>query len=207
VILCLVTDRRRLARPIPDLLDLARRAADAGIDLIQVRERDLDAAPLTTLVSQILEVTRGSNTRVVVNDRLDVAIAARAHGVHLRHDSIPIAGARALAAEPFVIGRSLHDPDEVGVTTGADYLVAGTVFPTPLKPAADALLGLDGLRAVTAAAAAPVLAIGGVTLERIPAIALAGAEGVAAISLFCDEQLVKIAADVRRRFDTARSAS
>ena len=112
MILCLVTDRRRFVRPIPDLLDQVRLAVHAGVDLIQVRERDLEAASLADLVSSILAVTRGSRTRVVVNDRLDVAIATGADGVHLRHDSIAVAAARTLAPSPFLVGRSVHDGGE-----------------------------------------------------------------------------------------------
>jgi thiamine-phosphate diphosphorylase len=207
VILCLVTDRRRLTRPVPDLLDQVRLAVDAGIDLIQVRERDLGASSLADLIGRILAVTRGSRTRVVVNDRLDVAIATGADGVHLRHDSIAVAAARTLAPAPFVVGRSVHDGGEARAAVGADYLIAGTVFPTTSKPGASTLLGLDGLRAVVMAATAPVLAIGGVTLDRLDEIAATGAAGVAAIGLFSDRRLVELTGEARRRFDSLRSAS
>jgi thiamine-phosphate diphosphorylase len=207
VILCLVTDRRRFVRPVPDLLNQVRLAVHAGVDLIQLRERDLEAASLADLVSRILAVTRGSRTRVVVNDRLDVAIATRADGVHLRQDSIAVAAARTLAPAPFVVGRSVHDVGDARAAEGADYVIAGTVFQTRSKPGVSALLGLDGLGAIVRATAAPVLAIGGVTLERLGDIAATGAAGIAAIGLFSDTRLVELTGEARRRFDSVRSAS
>jgi thiamine-phosphate pyrophosphorylase len=207
VILCLVTDRRRFVRPVPDLLDQVRLAVHAGVDLIQVRERDLEAASLADLVGRILAVTRGSRTRVVVNDRLDVAIATGADGVHLRHDSMAVVAARTLAPTPFMVGRSVHDVADTRVAAGADYVIAGTVFPTPSKPGVSTLLGLDGLHAIVRASTAPVLAIGGVTLDRLGEIAATGAAGVAAIGLFSDAPLVERTGEARRRFDSLRSAS
>lgn len=207
MIVCLVTDRRRFVEPVRDLLDQVRRAVDAGIDLVQLRERDLEAAPLTELVGKLVTITRGSATRVVVNDRLDVAIAGAADGVHLRYDSVAVADARALAAKPFVIGRSVHDPAETRAAAGADYLIAGTVFETTSKPDGGSPLGTAGLRRIVAASTAPVLAIGGITLDRLDAIAAAGAAGFAAISLFADRRLIDLVGEARRRFDSVRSPS
>jgi thiamine-phosphate pyrophosphorylase len=208
VIACLVTDRRRFVRPVPGLLDQIGRAVDAAIDMIQIRERDMAAGALADLVREALAIARGSRTRIVVNDRLDVAIGMGAHGVHLRHDSLPVAAARALAPPPFLVGRSVHHVQEARAAAGADYVIAGTVFPTSSKPLADAWLGVDGLRAVvTAALNVPVLAIGGVTLDRVDAIAAAGAAGVAAIGLFVNERLTDTAVELRRRFDSPGSAS
>jgi len=182
-----------------------RRAVDAGIDLVQVREHDLEAANLTDLVQQILAIARGSGTRIVVNDRLDVAIAAGAEGVHLRHDSVSVAEAHSLA--PFLVGRSVHDVAAAKAAAGADYLIAGTVFATPSKPDATRLLGVDGLGAIVATTSAPVLAIGGVTLDRLGAIAATGAAGIAAIGLFSAMQLPDLLREARRRFDSPRSPS
>jgi thiamine-phosphate pyrophosphorylase len=184
-----------------------RRAVDAGIDLVQVREHDLEAANLTDLVLQILAIARGSGTRIVVNDRLDVAIAAGADGVHLRHDSVSVAEARSLAPAPFLIGRSVHDVAAANAAAGADYLIAGTVFATTSKPGAARLLGVDGLGAIVATTSAPVLAIGGVTRDRLGAIAATGAAGIAAIGLFSATQLEDLIHEARRRFDSPRSPS
>ena len=188
--ICLVTDRRRLAAgAAPDaaracLAQQARRAAEAGVDLIQVRERDLEARQLAAIVTDLLAATRGTATRIIVNDRLDVALACGAAGVHLRGDSIPIDEARRLAPAGFLVGRSVHGTDEAIGAAGADYLIAGTVFASASKPADAPLLGLDGLRAIVAAVPRPVLAIGGIDETRIADVASAGAAGFAAIELF-----------------------
>ena len=195
MIRCLVTDRRRLC---PDaatfaaarscLVEQVRRAVAAGIDLIQVRERDLEAADLAALVADVVAVTRESPTRVVVNDRLDVALACRADGVHLRGDSYAVKDARRLLPPPFLVGRSVHTVAEAALASGADYVIAGTVFPSVSKPGAPPaqLLGLDGLRNIVKASPMPVFAIGGITPDRIDAVLAAGADGVAAIGLFID---------------------
>jgi thiamine-phosphate pyrophosphorylase len=177
VTLCLVTDRARLG-PSRGLLEQLADAVTAGVDLVQIRERGLEAGALSALVTKVLDLARGTATRVVVNDRLDVALACGAHGVHLRGDSIPIAAARRLAPPPFLVGKSVHTPEEARNASGADYLVAGTVFATASKSGTPALLGVDGLGAIVRAASVPVLAIGGITLDRLDEIAASGAAGV-----------------------------
>jgi len=190
---CLVTDRRRLCPEADSLsaalacvVEQARRAAAAGVDLIQIRERDLEAAALAALVAEVVAVTRGSVTRVVVNDRIDVALAAGADGVHLRGDSVPVEAARRLLAAPRLVGRSVHGIEEARSASGADYLIAGTVFSSASKPGAAELLGLAGLRAIVRATPIPVLAIGGITADRIADVLATGAAGIAAIGLFID---------------------
>jgi thiamine-phosphate pyrophosphorylase len=189
--ICLVSDRRRLAGAVASFDDArrclagqARFAAEAGVDLLQVRERDLGAAQLALLVADLLEATRGAATRIIVNDRLDVALACGAAGVHLRGDSLPVADARRLAPRGFLIGRSVRAVDEAVRSADADYLVAGTVFPTDSKPGSAAWLGADGLRAIVRAVRTPVLAIGGVSERTVGDVAAAGAAGFAAIGLF-----------------------
>ena len=227
--ICLVTDRRRLA-PRDTQLDAscrclvaqAHHAADAGIDIIQVRERDLEAAALASLVADLLAVTSGTATRVVVNDRLDIALACAADGVHLRGDSIAVEAARRLAPPGFLIGRSVHSVADAAQTVGADYVIAGTVFPSASKRAAQTLLGLDGLRAIVAGVGVPVLAIGGINEDRVEAVAAAGAGGVAAIGVFMTPEpvggdidrsscravpLVGVVERIRARFDRARRGS
>jgi thiamine-phosphate pyrophosphorylase len=202
VTICLVTDRRRA-----DPVARARAAVEAGIDLVQVRERDLDGAALCALVRAVLDVARGSATRIVVNDRVDVAIATGADGVHLRSDSFSIAEARRLMPRPLLIGRSIHSPGEAKAANDADYLVAGTVFASASKPETTALAGIEGLRAIVRATAAPVLAIGGITIARLDHVAAAGAAGIAAIGLFTsDESLRERVRTIRSRFDSMKPA-
>jgi thiamine-phosphate pyrophosphorylase len=211
--ICLVTDRRRLAPGAPAgvahdrVVAQARDAVDAGIDLLQIRERDLEARDLAALVSDVLAVTTGTRTRVVVNDRLDVALACGADGVHLRADSVPVAAARRIAPEGFLIGRSVHGVADLADISAADYLVAGTVFPSASKSAEHVCLGVDGLRAIVGLTRVPVLAIGGIVEDRVEDIAAAGAAGVAAIGLFIGADggaLTRLVAGARLRFDSVR---
>jgi thiamine-phosphate pyrophosphorylase len=206
VTLCLVTDRRRFEPPIQGLLAQLRRAVEAGIDLIQIRERDLEAIDLASLVSAAVAAARGSRTRVVVNDRLDVAIACGAAGVHLRSDSFAIAEARRIAPKGFLVGRSVHRPEEAAAAADADYLIAGAVFPTTSKPDGSQWLGCDGLAAIVRATTVPVLAIGGIDVHRAADVAIAGAAGVAAIGCFDTESMAAVVAEMRRRFDSVRAA-
>ncbi len=209
--LCLVTDSRRLLGPsAPDrdaracLIAQVRHAIEAGIDLVQVRERHWEAAQLADVVASLVDISRGSSTRILVNDRLDVAIACGAGGVHLRADSIAASRVRAIAPAGFLVGRSVHAADEAArVAPDLDYLIAGTVFRTVSKPHEHSLLGLEGLAAIVHAVRTPVLAIGGVTLDAIESIAVTGAAGVAAIGLFEGAPLWQVVAQVRRRFDSA----
>jgi thiamine-phosphate diphosphorylase len=223
VTLCLVTDRRRLvaaggtSQPATRcLLTQIRHAVEAGVDLIQLRERDLEGRPLAALVRDALAIVRGTATRVIVNDRVDVALACGAHGVHLRGDSIPVAAVRSIAPPSFLIGRSVHSVRDLGGSDGADYVIAGTVFASASKSAGRELLGPDRLAEIVRAAPVPVLAIGGVTRDTVAQVAAAGASGIAGIGLFMFEgppsaggcracPLENVVSDVRSRFDTVIS--
>lgn len=186
-VLCLITDRRLLGADWPSRVPAqAAAAARAGVQLIQVRERDLDGGPLERLVRDCVAAVQGTPARVVVNDRLDVALAAGAHGVHLRADSMPGERVRAVAPRPFLIGRSVHAVDAAVLAAGSgalDYLVFGTVFETASK-AGRAAAGLPALAAVVRAVPVPVLAVGGVTIHRLASIQGTGAAGAAGIGMF-----------------------
>jgi thiamine-phosphate diphosphorylase len=162
------------------------RAAREGVHLVQIRERDLDGGPLTHLVSASVAAVRGTRTRILVNDRLDVALAGGAHGVHLRADSFGASRVRSMAPAPFLVGRSVHSVEQALAAVdegGLDYLIFGTVFESASKPGR-AAAGLGALRAVSDATVLPVLAVGGITRERIPDVMAAGASGAAAIGMF-----------------------
>jgi thiamine-phosphate diphosphorylase len=199
-ILCAITDRRRL----PILAHVAA-AADAGVDWVQIREPDLPAAELYEVVRHaVAEVTgSGSATRIIVNDRLDVALAAGAHGVHLRGASFDASRVRAAKVpEDFLIGRSVHNVDEAVAAEnggGVDYLIFGTVFRTTSKPEGHPLAGPEALRAAATACRLPILGIGGITMENVARVGAAGATGIAAIGLFLDTQATAIAS-IRRSF-------
>jgi thiamine-phosphate diphosphorylase len=160
----------------------AAEAAKAGVDLIQLRERDLEGADLTRFARRLIEAA--APAKVIVNDRADVALAARAHGVHLRGDSFDATRLRAIAPAAWLIGRSIHEPADAAASGRAvDYLVFGSIYPTVSKPGGPAA-GVAELKKVAAAADAPVLAIGGITLARLPELVAAGAAGIAGIELF-----------------------
>ena len=221
MILHLVTDRHRLAGRVPFedarrcLLQQAEHAVDAGFDCIIIRERDLEARDLVNLTIEIVKRTRGTGTRVVVSDRVDVALASGADGVHLRSDSIAPDVVRRMTPDGFLLGRSVHGAEEAAAVTSVDYLIAGTVWASASKPEHHRLLGLEGFSAVVKAARVPVLAIGGVTIDRVREVASAGGAGIAAIGLFIGAaeqqcravQLDAIAAEARVRFDTSGSDS
>jgi thiamine-phosphate diphosphorylase len=163
-------------------------AASAGAHLIQIREHALEGRHLVRVVRACVAAVAGSRTRVLVNDRLDVALAAGAHGVHLREASMAPREARAICPPGFVIGRSVHDAGEaarVGAEGCLDYLIFGAVFPTPSKPDAPGL-GLEPLRQAVHATTTPVLAIGGVDMATAAAVAATGAAGMAAIRWWAD---------------------
>lgn len=190
-IACLITDRRRLADASGDaLVSNVRAAAAAGVQLIQLRERDLDGRALFDLAERVVGAVRGTSARVLINDRLDVALAARAHGVHLRASSFLPSRVRAITPAGFLVGRSVHSADEATAMAGegADYLVFGNVFATASKPGKPGV-GLAALQELVRATPLPVLALGGVTRERVPELLAAGAAGYAAISLFGDVRM------------------
>ena len=202
-IICLVTDGRGREQP---LLDLIAEAAHAGVDLIQIRERLLDDRALVNLTRRAGEATRGTRSRIVVNDRVDVALAAHASGVHLRGDSFAAGRIRALAPPGFLIGRSVHDPAEAAAVEaggGCDYLLFGTVFPSTSKRPANPISGPGVLREVCATVGIPVLAVGGISVENVSQVGASGAAGIAAISLFArGDAIAATVSMLRRRFDT-----
>lgn len=172
------------------LRDSIRRAAAAGADWIQIREKDLEARSLVELVRFAAAETRGTPGRVLVNDRLDVALAAAAAGVHLGEKSLPleiVAGWRRSAGRSdFLIGASCHSLESARAVErgGAYYIFFGPVFASPSKAAFGAPQGIERLRQVCAAVEIPVLAIGGVNLDNAGECIAAGAAGIAAIRLF-----------------------
>jgi thiamine-phosphate pyrophosphorylase len=222
-ILCYITDRIGLAADfggatgaeleaarVERLLERIRWAIDGGVDWIQIREKDLGGAQLAELArGAVAAVGAGTRSRVIVNDRLDVAVAARAGGVHLGHQSLPVrevfswrAKERIARAElaDFLIGASCHSLEDAraAASDGADYLIFGPVFETPSKMKFGAPLGIERLREVCREIQIPVLAIGGINLANAANCFEAGAAGIAAIRLFQD---AKNAEELRERIE------
>ncbi len=187
--LCYITDRRGL-EPRP-LLPHILAAIEAGVDLVQIREKDLPTGELLELAGAAVAAAAGTGVKVVVNDRLDIALALGAHGVHLGGGSLPPAAARStvdklLLREPFFVGVSCHSLEQAraAAMAGADYILLGPIFPTPSKLAYGPPLGLKKLREVTASVKVPVLALGGVGVEQVKSCLAAGAAGIAGIRIF-----------------------
>ena len=191
-ILYYITDSSQLGHP-QQLLGRIRAAYAAGVDWVQIREKQMATPDLCRLVEQALALPEKGNARLLVSERLDVALACGADGVHLPADSLPVAVVRNAvpAGWPdkwpanWVIGASCHSPGEVEAAAreGASFAVLGPVFPTPGKRPP---LGLEPLRKACLSMAPrqfPVLALGGVTLENAGACLEAGAAGLAAIRL------------------------
>jgi thiamine-phosphate pyrophosphorylase len=203
-LLCYVTDRCSLpatesGEAQETLLQKIEAAAAVGVDWIQIREKDLsgrDCGWLTREALRRFAKAKSSNAvavRILVNDRVDVALSERPAGVHLGENSLPLPEAKRLAsaraqARDFLIGVSCHSVEaaKVAASGGADYLFFGPVFATPSKAAYGAPQGLELLAEVCRAVSIPVLAIGGITVANAAACLAAGASGIAAIRLFQD---------------------
>ncbi|HET6975761.1 MAG TPA: thiamine phosphate synthase [Pyrinomonadaceae bacterium] len=190
-----ITSGRTTPQTTPDdpqfaqILRLVQAAVDARIPLFQIREKLLPAWVLFELVVRAVSITRGSETRLLVNDRADIARAAGADGVHLTAHSLPAAVVRASFGSEFLIGASTHSLEQARTARdgGADFVVFGPVFDTESKREFGPPQGLEKLRKVTYELNEfPVLAIGGITRENIDACLEAGAAGIAAIRLFSD---------------------
>jgi thiamine-phosphate pyrophosphorylase len=200
LILYYITDRRQRHG---SLVDVIESVAAAGVDWIQIREKDLPDRELYALVHAALARTRGTATRILVNGRTDVALAAGAHGVHLPSDSLSAAAVRAIAPAGFLVGVSCHNVAEAGraAREGADFVVFGPVFDTPSKREYGPPAGLVELERVSQAVRIPVLALGGVSVSNAAQCLCAGAAGIAGISIF------QGADSARRRVAELRSLS
>jgi thiamine-phosphate pyrophosphorylase len=188
--LCLITDRKKcppaskggeVGSPLCDAVGAACRA---GVRLVQLREKDLDARALFELARDLRTVTSQTGGRLLVNDRVDVALAAGLDGVHCPEDGFPPAAARGLVGRAALVGASCHSLDVArrAAESGADFVLFGPVYETPSKAAYGPPAGLDALRRVCAEVAVPVVAVGGVTPARSRECLDAGAGGVAVIS-------------------------
>ena len=176
------------------MLHAVEHAVSAGVDLIQVREKHLTARQLCDLVAEVLGRTAGSETRVLVNDRADIAAAVGADGVHLTSTSMPPDAVRRAFGGGIIIGVSAHTSEELRIAAGcgADFAVFGPVFDKPGKAAGT---GLDALeKACAEAGQMPVIGLGGINGENFASVTAAGAAGVAGIRAFHDPGFLQLAA-------------
>jgi len=161
-------------------------AARAGVDLIQIREKDLSGHDLLALACEARERVAGSETKLLINERVDIALAAGLDGVHLPSNSVDAGRIRGIVPEGFLIGVSCHSLDELrrAEAEGADFAVFGPVFDTSSKRQYGEPVGLAGLARACGEVELPVLALGGIGVELARSCVEAGAAGVAGISMF-----------------------
>lgn len=165
------------------LLDCVREALEGGVTLVQYRAKTASSAEMYDEALQLKALCDSFKVPLIINDRLDIAMAVGAAGVHLGQDDLPCAAARRILGEDYIIGVSAHNPAEVAeaLQSGADYLGCGAVFGTATK--ADVKkLGTDGLAAICKAKGLPVVGIGGVTADNYREVRAAGADGAAIVS-------------------------
>jgi len=180
--LVLVTDRHQTnGRPLVPLL---QRVLTAGAPAIQLRERDLSARELVTLAREAQAVMASRRSQLLINDRIDVALALEGVGVHLRSNSLPVSVARQLLGAQRLLGISVHAVEEavVGESQGADYIVLGPIYETPSKQMFGPPLGIHTLEKACRLVRIPIVGIGGVTAARAREMRRAGAFGVAVIT-------------------------
>jgi thiamine-phosphate pyrophosphorylase len=195
--LCLVTDRTQTRGR--DLVAVVGECLAAGLPAVQVREKDLGGADLAFLCRRLLAPARDVGAMLVVNDRVDVALAVGAGAVQRTHASLPVDDIRAIAGRRLRIGASVHSLQDAldAELKGADWVTYGPVYETPSKRPYGPPQGLERLAEVARGLRIPVIAIGGITPERVKEVREAGARGVAAISFIL---AANSPADATRRF-------
>jgi len=194
--LMLVTDRQRSPRPLPELV---AAAIAGGVDAVNLREPDLEPSDMARMATLLARVVAGQAV-LLLNNAPSLA-AELGLGVHLPERELDSIGVRRQIGPDRLVGRSVHSAKAATTTSAADYLLAGHVFATSSKPLLTPL-GSDGLRRIIDAAGAPVLAIGGITADRVPTVLRSGAVGVAVIGAIADaEEPERAAAELRAVID------
>lgn len=181
--LYLITDRLRLPAG-RQLLDEIEELLQAGVRMLQLREKDLSAADLLPLAKDLRELTSNYNCALLINDRVDIALAVDADGVHLGEHSMPSAAARKLLGPNKLIGVSTHSSAEIytAAKQGADFVTFGPVFYTPSKAAYGEPVGLEKLQQACAKPSIPIYGLGGIKPDNCAAVTQSGAHGIALIS-------------------------
>ena len=179
--LYLITDRKQTKLPLPDAV---RLALQGGVRAIQVREKDLPVRELLALARDLRSLTNEFKAKLFINDRVDVAVAVDADGVHLGHESMPVDAARKIVGRKMLIGASTHNLDEAkqAEAGGADFVTFGPIFSTPSKMSYGAPAGVEALQAVKKTIHIPVFGLGGIKQENVADVLVAGADGIAMIS-------------------------
>jgi thiamine-phosphate pyrophosphorylase len=194
----LITDRKQTKVPLPQAV---RLALHGGVRAIQLRERDLPIRELLALAQDMRSLTKEYGAKLFINDRVDVAIAADADGVHLAHQSMPPGAVRRVVGDRMLIGVSTHTIEEAKAAEagGADFITFGPVFPTPSKAAFGSPVGLNSLKNTKNAVRIPIFGLGGIKSGNIEHVFSSGADGIAMISeIFGADDIQRAAEDVIR---------
>jgi thiamine-phosphate pyrophosphorylase len=179
--LYLITDRKQAKMPLPEAV---RLALQGGVPAVQLREKDLPVRELLALAQELRELTRKFGAKLFVNDRVDVAVAVGADGVHLGHQSMPVDAARRIVGSGMLVGASTHSVKEAkeAELKGADFITYGPIFETPSKAQYGEPVGIEALINANNSISIPIIALGGIKSGNIDQVIAAGAYGVAMIS-------------------------
>jgi thiamine-phosphate pyrophosphorylase len=196
--LYLITERKVAKMPLPEAVRLALKG---GVRAVQLREKDLPMRELLALAQELRRITKEFSARLFINDRVDVAVAVDADGVHLAGQSIPLAAARRIVGRNMLIGASTHSIEEAREAEkgGADFITFGPIFSTPSKEKLGAPVGMEALRTVKKNVRIPVFGLGGIKSENIAQVIQAGADGVAMISAVFSADDIQRAAELMSR--------
>jgi thiamine-phosphate pyrophosphorylase len=205
LLLYLCTDRAlSLGRPITEAVE---EAIAGGVTMVQLREKEASAGDFYRIALEVQAVTRRFHVPLVINDRLDIALAAGADGLHMGQSDLPLPAARRLAGKNMFIGISAGTVEEAlrAEAEGADYLGVGAVYPTGSKAGAGEAIGLDGLAEICAAVKIPVVGIGGVNAANAAEVMKTGAAGISLISGILSQPDIREAArNLRRILDEGK---
>jgi len=190
----LVTDRRILQGR--DILDAVAEAIEGGVTLIQLREKEVSSREFYQIALKVKDLAHSRGVPLLINDRLDIALAVNADGLHIGQDDLPLKVARKLVGHDKIIGLSVSNLGDAvqGEEEGADYLGAGAVYPTTSKDVSESPIGPDGLKKIKDTVSIPVVGIGGINLFNIEEVKRTGVDGVAVISAIMGAPDIKDAA-------------
>ena len=177
-------------------------ALKGGIKVIQLREKDLSTRKLLEMAQWMRDITKEYGAKLFINDRVDIALSVEADGVHLGQNSIPVYAVRKISEEKLLIGVSTHGIDEAieAEKGGADFITLGPIYETPSKLKYGNPIGIDTLRKVKSKISIPVLAIGGIKLDKVLEVMEAGADGIALISAILKAENIKETTEKFMRF-------
>jgi thiamine-phosphate pyrophosphorylase len=196
--LYLITDRKITKMPLPAAVRLALKG---GVRAVQVREKDLPVRELLAIAQELRRITRESNAKLFINDRVDVAVAVEADGVHLGHQSMPSEAVRKIVGKKMLIGVSTHSLAEAvnAEEAGADFITLGPIFVTPSKMQYGEPIGVKSIGIVKKHIRIPVFGLGGIKNANIAQIMQAGADGIAMISAIIAADDIQRAAEIINR--------